>query len=92
MLMMIEGFEVILRSRMLPEAIRVGSFTMFCSPKLLVISSSFLCLLAVLLLMMIAFLYMAVSNRLSEVAHETSAGPWPMHGQGAAHCHGTGLV
>ena len=49
-LMIMEGFEVSMRSRMLPEAIRVGSFTMFCSPKLLVISSSLLCLLAVLLL------------------------------------------
>ena len=50
MLMMIEGFEVSMRSIMLPEAICVGSFTMFCSPKSLVISSSLLCLLAVLLL------------------------------------------
>ena len=38
------------RSKMLPEAIRVGSVTMFCSQKSLVISSSLLCLLAVLLL------------------------------------------
>ena len=50
MLMIMEGFEVSMRSRMLPKAIRVGSFTMFCSPKSLVISSSLLCLLAVLLL------------------------------------------
>ena len=33
MLMIMEGFEVSMRSRMLPEAMRVGSFTMFCSPK-----------------------------------------------------------
>ena len=46
MLIIMEGFEVGMRSRMLPEVIRVGSFTMFCSPKLLVISSSLLCLLA----------------------------------------------
>ena len=49
MLMIMDGFEVSMRSRMLPEAMRVGSFTMFCSPKSLVISSSLLCLLAVLL-------------------------------------------
>ena len=49
-LMIMEGFEVSMRSRMLPEAMRVGSFTMFCSTKSLVISSSLLCLLAVLLL------------------------------------------
>ena len=43
MLMIMEGFEVSMRSRMLPEAMRVGSFTMFCSPKSLVISSSHAC-------------------------------------------------
>ena len=50
MLMIMEGFKVSMRSRMLPEAIRVGSFAMFCSPKSLIICSSLLCLLAVLLL------------------------------------------
>ena len=50
MLMIMEGFEVSMRSIMLPEAARVGSFTMFCSQKSLVISNSLLCLLAVLLL------------------------------------------
>ena len=50
MLMIMPGFEVSMRLRMLPEAIRVGSFTMFCSPKSLVISSSLSCLFAVLLL------------------------------------------
>ena len=50
MLMILEGFEVSMRSRMLPEAIRVGWFTICCSPKSLVFSSSLLCLLAVLLL------------------------------------------
>ena len=50
MLMITEGFEMSMRSKILPEAILVGSFTMFCSPKSLVISSSLLCLLAVLLL------------------------------------------
>ena len=50
MLMIMNGFEVSMRSRMLPEVIHVGLFTMFCSPKSLVISSSLLYLLAVLLL------------------------------------------
>ena len=50
MLMIMEVFEVSMRSRMLPEAIRVGSFNMFCSPKSFVIFSSLLCLIAVLLL------------------------------------------
>ena len=50
LMIMMEGFEVSMRSRMLPEAIRVGSLTMFCSPKSLVISSSLLCLQAVLLI------------------------------------------
>ena len=50
-MLMIKGeFEVSMWSRILPEAVRVGSLTMFCSPKPLVISSSLLCLLAVLLL------------------------------------------
>ena len=50
MFLIMEGFEMSMRSKMLPEAIRMGSFTMFCSPKSLVISSSLFCLLAVLLL------------------------------------------
>ena len=47
-LVMMEGFEVSMRSRMLPDSMRVGSFTIFCSPNSLIISSSLLCLLAVL--------------------------------------------
>ena len=47
-LVMMEGFEVSMRSRMLPDSMRFGSFTIFCSPNSLIISSSLLCLLAVL--------------------------------------------
>ena len=39
-LVMMEGFEVRMRSRMLPDSMRVGSFTMFCNPNSLIISSS----------------------------------------------------
>ena len=51
-LVMMEGLEVSMRSRMLPDSIdpiRVGSFTTFCNPNSLIISSSLLCLLAVLM-------------------------------------------
>ena len=37
-----------MRSRMLLDSMRVGSFTIFCNPNSLIISSSLLCLLAVL--------------------------------------------
>ena len=47
-LVMMEGFEVSMRSRMLPDSMRVGSFTIFCNQNSLIISSSLLCLLAVL--------------------------------------------
>ena len=40
-LVMIEGFEVSMRSRILPDSMRVGSFTIFCNPNSLIISSSF---------------------------------------------------
>ena len=43
MLMKMERFEGSVRSRMLPETIPVGSFTMFRSPKSLIISSSYVC-------------------------------------------------
>ena len=36
-----------MRSRMLPDAMRVGSFTIFCNPNLLIIFSSLLCVLTV---------------------------------------------
>ena len=48
MLVMMEGLEVSMRSRMLPDSMHVGSFTIFCNPNSLIISSSLLCLLAVL--------------------------------------------
>ena len=38
-LVMIEGFEVSMRSRMLPDSMRFGSFTIFCNPNSLIISS-----------------------------------------------------
>ena len=37
-----------MRSRMLPDSMRVWSFTIFCNPNSLIISSSLLCLLTVL--------------------------------------------
>ena len=39
---MMEGFEVSMRSRMLPDSMHVGSFTIFCNPNSLIISSSLL--------------------------------------------------
>ena len=48
LLVMMEGFEVSMRSRMLPDSMRVGSFTIFCNPNSPIISSNLLCLLAVL--------------------------------------------
>ena len=47
-LVMMEGFEENMRSRMLPDSMRVASFALFCNPNSLVISSSLLCMLAVL--------------------------------------------
>ena len=39
-LVMMEWLEVSMRSRMLPDSMRVGSFTIFCNPNSLIISSS----------------------------------------------------
>ena len=47
-LVMMEGLEVSMKSRMLSDSMRVGSFTIFCNPNSLIISSSLFCLLAVL--------------------------------------------
>ena len=47
-LVMMEGFEVSMISIMLPGSMLVGSFTIFCNPNSLIISSGLLCLLAVL--------------------------------------------
>ena len=54
--MIIDGFEVSITSRILPESIRVGLFFMFCRPNSLMISRSLLCLLAVLLLVICCLL------------------------------------
>ena len=47
-LVMMKGLEVSMRSRILPDSMRVGSFTIFCNQNALIISSSLLCLLVVL--------------------------------------------
>ena len=62
-----EGFEVSMRSRMLPDSMRVGSFTIFCNPNSLIISSSLLCLLAVLVFV-VCWLSQAMSGRLKSPA------------------------
>ena len=59
-----------IRSRILPESIRVGLFNMFCRPNLLMISRSLLCLLAVLLLV-ICCLLQSISGRLKSPAMTT---------------------
>ena len=46
-LVMMKGFQVSMRSRMLPDSMRVGSFTIFCNQNSLTISSSLLCFLAI---------------------------------------------
>ena len=62
-----------IRSRILPESIRVGLFNMFCRPNLLMISRSLLCLLAVLLLV-ICCLLQSISGRLKSPAMTTFGG------------------
>ena len=63
-----DGYEVSIRSRILPESIRVGLFIMFCKPNSLMISRSLLCLLAVLAvccwLLVIFCLFQLISGRL----------------------------
>ena len=66
-LVMIEGFEVSMRSRVLPDSMRVGSFTMFCNPNSLIMSSSLLCLLAVLVFV-VCWLSQSMSGRLKSPA------------------------
>ena len=56
-----------MRSRMLPDAMRVGSFTIFCNPNSLIISSSLLCLLAVLVFV-VCWLSQSTSGRLKSPA------------------------
>ena len=69
-LVMIEGFEVSTRSRMLPDSMRVGSFTTFLNPNSLIISSSLLCLLAVLVFV-VYWLFQSMSGRLTSPAITT---------------------
>ena len=71
-LVMMEGLdmEVVMRSRMLPDSMRVGSFTIFCNPNLLIISSSLLCLLAVLVFV-VCWLSQSMSGRLKSPAITT---------------------
>ena len=69
-LVMMEGFEVSMRSKMLPHSMRVGSFTIFCNPNTLIISSSLLCLLAVLVFF-ICCLTQSMSGRLKSAATTT---------------------
>ena len=62
-LVMMEGFEVSMISRMLPDSMRIGSFTVFSNPNSLIISSSLLCLLAVLVFV-VCWLSQFMSGRL----------------------------
>ena len=64
------GLEVSMRSRMLPDSMRVGSFTIFCNPNSLIISSSLLCLLAVLVFV-VCWLSQSMSGRLKSPAITT---------------------
>ena len=66
-IVMMEGLEVSTRSRMLPDSMRVGSFTIFCNPNSLIISSSLLCLLAVLVFA-VCWLSQSMSGRLKSPA------------------------
>ena len=63
-LVMMEGFEVSMRSRMLPDSMRLGLFTIFCNPNSLIISSS---LLAVLVFV-VCWLSQLMSGRLKSPA------------------------
>ena len=69
-LVMMEGFEVSMRSGMLPDSMRVESFTIFCSPNSLIISNSLLCLLAVLAFV-VCWLFPSMSGRLKSPAITT---------------------
>ena len=59
-----------MRSRMLPDSMRVGSFTIFCNPNSLIISSSLLWLLAVLVFV-VCWLSKFMSGRLKSPAVTT---------------------
>ena len=66
----IDGFEVSIRSRILPESISVELFIMFCRPNSLMISRSLLCLVAILLLVIYCLLQL-ISGRLKYPAMTT---------------------
>ena len=67
---MMEGLEVSMRSRMLPDSMRVESFTIVCNPNTLIISSSLLYLLAVLVFV-VCWLSQSMSGRLESPAITT---------------------
>ena len=69
-LVMMEGFELSMRSRMLPDSISVGLLTILCNPNSLIISSSLLCLLAVLVFV-VCWLSQSMSGRLKSPAITT---------------------
>ena len=62
-----------MRSRMMPDSMRVGSFTIFCNPSSLIISSSLLCLLAVLVFV-VCWLSQSMSGRWKSPAITTLGG------------------
>ena len=69
-LVMMDGFEASMISTMLPVSMRVGSFTIFCNPNSLILSSSLLCLLVVLV-SVICWLSQSMSDRLKSPAVTT---------------------
>ena len=64
-LVILEGVST--RPRMLPDSMRVGSFTIFCNPNSLITSSTLLCLLAVLMFV-VCYLSQSMSGRLKSTA------------------------
>ena len=68
-LVMMEGLEVSMRSRMLPDSMRVGSFTIYSNPNSPIICS-LLCLLAVLVFV-VCWLSQSMSGRLKSPAITT---------------------
>ena len=59
-----------MRSTMLPDSMRVGSFTIFCNPNSLIIPSSLLCSLVVLVFV-VCWLSQSMSGRLESPAITT---------------------
>ena len=69
-LVIMEGLEVSMRSRIWPDSMRVGSFAIFCNPNSLIISSSLLRLLVVLMFV-VCWLSQSMSGRLKSPAITT---------------------